>query len=511
MEAKASLPLKMRMLLFLLHAATKSAYRPNGTVNRRLLNLVDLKAPPNPKPFNGVKSYDVSVDPSRNLWFRAFVPTDHCSPGYLPVVVYFHGGGFVTFGPDSRPFDALCRHLSGSIPAVVVSVNYRLAPEHRYPAQYEDGFEALKFLDDNPQELPENADLSRCFIAGDSAGGNLGHHVAKRACESQFQQLRVQSYGGRTHLSWLPRGHVTSLSGFEVPAAATGVLQSPSLTFAKGKSDNLTRSYEQIVEAAVFCPNLLPPDLIVATYRRKRSPRLPLLSLFPMSSPFVSDVAGAPLAVAVAVVIGLMALQPFFGGEERTESEKKPVGSLMLSVKQTDWYWRTFSPRGEGWDRDHEVINVSGPRAADISRLDFPTTLIFVGGMDVLQDWQRRYYEWLKRSGKEVSLVEYPDMVHGFYAFPELPESKQLILELSKFVNMQMERHCYSRFNSVPVYRYLQLVDQQWEEEATAAEERHATLVKAFHPMLVVHPEDGDGEDQSPHMAFLSDFKGYTN
>ncbi|KAK2976998.1 hypothetical protein RJ640_026829 [Escallonia rubra] len=331
MEAKASLPLKIRVLLFLLHAATKSAYRPNGTVNRRLLNLLDLKAPPNPKPFKGVKSYDVSVDPSRNLWFRAFVPTDHRRPGYLPVVVYFHGGGFVTFGPDSRPFDALCRRLSGSIPAVVVSVNYRLAPEHRYPAQYEDGFEALKFLDDNPQELPENADLSRCFIAGDSAGGNLGHHVAKRACQSQFQQLRV---------------------------------------------------------------------------------------------------------------IGLMALQPFFGGEERTESEKKQVGSLTLNVERTDWYWRTFSPPGEGWDRDHEVINVSGPRAADISRLDFPTTLIFVGGMDVLQDWQRRYYEWLKRSsGKEVNLVEYPNMVHGFYAFPELLESKQLILEVSKFVNMQMERY----------------------------------------------------------------------
>ncbi|GFZ18700.1 carboxyesterase 18 [Actinidia rufa] len=89
-----------------------------------------------------------------------------------------------------------------------------------------------------------------------------------------------------------------------------------------------------------------------------------------------------------------------------------------------------------GGDRDHEVINVSGPRAADISRLEkFPATVVVVGGFDALQDWQRKYYDWLKSSGKEAYLLEYPNMVHAFYVFPELPESGQLITQVADFIH----------------------------------------------------------------------------
>lgn len=82
------------------------------------------------------------------------------------------------------------------MPAIVVSVNYRLAPEHKYPAQYDDCFDVVKFLDEDSDRrkfLPENADLSSCFLAGDSAGANIAHHVAKRACESNFAKLKVPS------------------------------------------------------------------------------------------------------------------------------------------------------------------------------------------------------------------------------------------------------------------------------------------------------------------------------
>ena len=130
-------------------------------------------------------------------------------------------------------------------------------------------------------------------------------------------------------------------------------------------------------------------------------------------------------------MIGLVAIQPFFGGEERTESEKRL--SQVVSVERTDWMWKAFLPEG---DRDHEVINVSGPRAADISRLEkFPAMMVVVGGFDALQDWQRRYYNWLKSSGKEAHLVEYPNMVHAFYILPELPESGQLVSQVADFVH----------------------------------------------------------------------------
>lgn len=126
-----------------------------------------------------------------------------------------------------------------------------------------------------------------------------------------------------------------------------------------------------------------------------------------------------------------MAIQPFFGGEERTESEKKEMG--VLSLSQTDRFWKSFLP--EGYDRDHEAVNVSGPNAVDVSKLNFPATLVFVGGLDILQDWQRKYYEWLERNGKEIYKVEYPRMMHGFYVFTDYNESDQLISEVEIFVH----------------------------------------------------------------------------
>ncbi|KAG5581891.1 hypothetical protein H5410_052518 [Solanum commersonii] len=116
------------------------------------------------------------------------------------------------------------------------------------------------------------------------------------------------------------------------------------------------------------------------------------------------------------LVIGLVAIQPFFGGEERTESELKLVEvDALISVRRTDWMWNAFLPPGEGMD----------------------PTMVVVGGFDPLKDWQKRYYEWLKRSGKDVHFSEYPTMVHAFYIFPEVPEATQLILEVKDFVNKQ--------------------------------------------------------------------------
>lgn len=137
-----------------------------------------------------------------------------------------------------------------------------------------------------------------------------------------------------------------------------------------------------------------------------------------------------------------MAIQPFFGGEERTEAEATlPKFDHLISVVRTDWMWKSFLPPGEGMDRDHQVINVSGPRAADISKLDFPATIVLVAGFDPLKDWQKRYYEWLKRSGKEAYLVEYPNVAHAFYIFPEVPESVQLIAEVKDFIHKQCSKH----------------------------------------------------------------------
>lgn len=87
----------------------------------------------------------------------------------VPLIVYLHGGGFVLCDLDSH--DACCRRLANGVGAIVVSVDYRLAPEHRFPAAVEDARAATRWVADKGVDL--GGDTSRLVLAGDSAGANL--------------------------------------------------------------------------------------------------------------------------------------------------------------------------------------------------------------------------------------------------------------------------------------------------------------------------------------------------
>ncbi|KAJ0026130.1 hypothetical protein Pint_07145 [Pistacia integerrima] len=185
----------------------------------------------------------------------------------------------------------LCKRFARELRVVIVSVNYRLAPEHRFPCQQEDGVDVLNFIDTtNIEGFPACANFKHCFIAGDSAGGSLAHQVTLEAIQNNFQ-------------------------------------------------------------------------------------------------------------------------------------------------KRTDWMWKAFLL--EGSNRDHPAANVFGPNAIDISGLNFPATVVVVGGLDTSQDWQKRYYEGLKKSGKEAYMIEYPNAVHSFYGHPELSKSSMLIEEVRDFIRRQ--------------------------------------------------------------------------
>jgi acetyl esterase/lipase len=94
-----------------------------------------------------------------------------------PVVVYFHGGGFVVGDLDTH--DGTCRQHAVGADAVVVSVDYRLAPEHPYPAAVEDAWAATLWVAEHSAEI--GADTTRMAVAGDSAGGTISAVVAQRA------------------------------------------------------------------------------------------------------------------------------------------------------------------------------------------------------------------------------------------------------------------------------------------------------------------------------------------
>ena len=110
-------------------------------------------------------------DGAPDLPVRVYRPRLDAAP--LPLVVFFHGGGWVLCDLDTH--EITCRQLANGTDAVVVSVDYRLAPEHRFPAAVEDAYAATTWAHAHAAEL--GADPTRLAVAGDSAGGNLAAAV----------------------------------------------------------------------------------------------------------------------------------------------------------------------------------------------------------------------------------------------------------------------------------------------------------------------------------------------
>ena len=330
------MPWRTRLAVLAAGYVTDATRRADGTVNRRLLGVLDKGVAASAAPRHGVASRDVVIDAAAPLRARLFYPAPATGGGGggsrgeqdgrrpLPVIVFFHGGGFAYLSAASPAYDAACRRIARHARAAVLSVDYRRAPEHRCPAAYDDGLAALRFLvDPTAAGADPPLDPSRCFLAGDSAGSNIAHHVARRYAldSSRFAAVRLA---------------------------------------------------------------------------------------------------------------GLIAIQPFFGGEERTPAELRLDGAPIVSVARTDWMWRAFLPPGA--DRAHEACSPDAAVAGLEAAPAFPPATAVVGGYDPLQDWQRRYCDALRGKGKEVRVLEYPGAIHAFYVFPEFADANDLMLRIKDIV-----------------------------------------------------------------------------
>jgi acetyl esterase len=126
------------------------------------------------------KTEDVTFKgPGGDVTARIYTPVAGGSA--LKCLVFFHGGGF-TIG-DLESHDALCRQLANAAGCKVMAVDYRLAPEHKYPAALEDAWAAVKWIEKNASEF--GIDANCLAVAGDSAGGNLAAVVAQKAAKSK--------------------------------------------------------------------------------------------------------------------------------------------------------------------------------------------------------------------------------------------------------------------------------------------------------------------------------------
>ncbi|MBE7188727.1 alpha/beta hydrolase [Jatrophihabitans endophyticus] len=135
--------------------------------------MVDLRHPSTLAEVASVTETQVASVPCRV--YRPSADDDSSAP--LPTVVYLHGGGFVVGDLDTH--EGVCRRLARDVSAVVVSVDYRLAPEHPFPAAVEDAYAVLRSVADDLDEYGGDGD--RLVVGGDSAGGNLAAVCAQLA------------------------------------------------------------------------------------------------------------------------------------------------------------------------------------------------------------------------------------------------------------------------------------------------------------------------------------------
>jgi acetyl esterase len=124
--------------------------------------------------------------PIRVYWPK--ISDDEDEQDLYPIIVFFHGGGWVLGGLDS--YDELCSMLANRSEALVISVDYRLAPEHKFPAAVEDCFSATRWAAENSGFL--EGDKDTLIVAGESAGGNLAAVISLMAKEKGEPQITAQ-------------------------------------------------------------------------------------------------------------------------------------------------------------------------------------------------------------------------------------------------------------------------------------------------------------------------------
>ncbi|XP_058738059.1 gibberellin receptor GID1B-like [Vicia villosa] len=201
-ESRSVVPLNTYVLISNFKLAYNLLRRADGTFNRDLAEFLDRKVPANAVPVDGVFSFD-HVDRNTGLFNRVYLPSSVNESQWgvidlekplstteiVPVIIFFHGGSFSHSSANSAIYDTFCRRLVSLCKAAVVSVNYRRSPEHRFPCCYEDGWNALKWVKSRKWLQSGVEKNVHVYMAGDSSGGNIVHHVAVKASEEKIDVL----------------------------------------------------------------------------------------------------------------------------------------------------------------------------------------------------------------------------------------------------------------------------------------------------------------------------------
>ncbi len=173
-----------------------------------------------------------------------------------PAIVYYHGGGHVIGSLDSH--DLVARNLCGGAEAIVVSIDYRMGPEHRFPAAVDDSFAALEWVHANAASL--GADPARLGVHGDSAGANLAAVVALMARDKGAPKLRLQS------LVYPVADFRMASDSYKTYATGCGILTADAMRWFRGHYLRTMDDAQDWRASPLLAPNLeaVAPAIVIA-------------------------------------------------------------------------------------------------------------------------------------------------------------------------------------------------------------------------------------------------------
>ncbi|KAG8491204.1 hypothetical protein CXB51_014361 [Gossypium anomalum] len=206
-------------------------------------------APTSEEASGGYKSKDVFIDLSNAITGRIFLPDipGPCTSS-LPVLFYFHGGGFCIGSTTRLGYHHFLGDFAVVSHSIVLSVDYRLAPEHCLPIAYDDCYSSLEWLCSQVSNEPwlKQADISRVFLYGDSAGGNIVHQKERAdgttgyvAMNDMFWKLSIPDGSNRDYFGCnFKKQEVSEAEWREFPAvtvyvAGLGLLKERGVMYAE--------------------------------------------------------------------------------------------------------------------------------------------------------------------------------------------------------------------------------------------------------------------------------------
>jgi acetyl esterase len=192
---------------------------------------------------------------------RRYRPADHDArnnDAALPALVFIHGGGFVVGSLDLNDVD--CRRIAAEVGAVVFSVEYRLAPEHPFPAGIEDCYAALTWVAENADEL--GVDPERIAIGGESAGGGLAAGVALLARDRGGPRICLQLLGIPELDDRLETGSMRTLVGTPITTVPNGEISWDSYLGEGVRGTDAVSPYAAPTRATDLAG--LPPAIVTA-------------------------------------------------------------------------------------------------------------------------------------------------------------------------------------------------------------------------------------------------------